>query len=90
MDHPEGRPLQCGSHHIDAEIFKSASGEITVKCPTCGQVDTLDFARAEASKAELGGAIDHAIKHSSASDVVPPSPQTERPRWILGESGDRP
>lgn len=85
MGHQPDRAIRCGSHDTAAETFAALSGETTVTCPTCGRTDTLDFARAEAAKAELGGEIKQAIEQSSAADAVPRPPRTEPPRWVFGE-----
>lgn len=81
-DEPNRR-LRCGSHPVDAEIHDSQAGPARVRCPVCGRTDTRDFAEAEAAKAELGGAIGHAIARSSASDAVPPPPDMPEPRWVF-------
>lgn len=78
------RPLRCSSHPVEAEIRASEIGESQVTCPVCGRADTLAFAKAEAAKAELGGAIERAIAEGSASDVVPPPPDSPESRWVFG------
>ncbi|NEU13404.1 hypothetical protein G3T14_14870 [Methylobacterium sp. BTF04] len=86
MGHQPDRTIQCGSHSIEAEIVEADVGDRTVKCPTCGQTDTLEFATAEASKAELGDKIDGAIKNSGASSDRSPAASVDAPRWIFSES----
>jgi hypothetical protein len=82
MGHQPSRRVQCGTHKIDADISEPDVGDSTVKCPTCGQADTLEFATAEASKAMLGDKIDGAIKNSGASCVTG---SADTPRWVFGE-----
>ena len=84
MAHETDRPLRCSTHSVDAEIHASEIADSQVTCPVCGRADTLAFAQAEAAKADLGGAIERAIERSSASDVVPPPPDSPDPRWVFG------
>jgi hypothetical protein len=50
MDFDERKPILCGRCRVPVEISAPSGWETKVHCPTCGQSETLEEARREASK----------------------------------------
>jgi uncharacterized paraquat-inducible protein A len=50
MDFEELEPILCGRCGIAVQVTASSRGEERVSCPRCGETDTLDDARREASR----------------------------------------
>lgn len=76
----EAKALYCAVDGSKADAFRDASGEITVKCPTCGKTDTLQTAAGEAAKAILQAGFG-SIRQSKTFTIKTSAPA----RWKFGE-----